>query len=558
MMRTRENKLRKILFKSVFILAMALLLALLGTFDRIGYHVHEIEELSFTPDYRYNYADATFKFNATYNPILYPFYWILGKGHISGDFSMIYLPESYERSEWGPAVFGSSPEDHFGKYISFMLTWGIFGNFGFLLLMTIVIEALKRRVLYASLFSGVFGFSIAGISGMMVGLFVGGIAAVLVLRQGYTFSITGLKGYIIKRIAYSFVLVLAVITINFILFMRMPGNPVSLFSDPIKGWRLTENQTAAFEQEARRLWGFNQPTIPQYFTYVRNLLFFNLGYIGTTQTVDMKITPIAQNLAERLPYTIFLLGTATAISLVIGVMLGTKAIQKRGGAFDKLSSIIPITISSMPVWWIGFLLLTFFGGALKVTYYEGGVPIGGGHPLEWAYNPPIPYGISTSFSDTALQIGFSLDFQEILRLIGGYLQYALLPLCALVLSMFGQWVLLTRASMLETVSEDYVLTARAKGLTEWKILTKHGIKNACLPLITQAAISFGFIISGSIFVESVFRYPGIGTWLFDAIRFNDFPILMTVFYIVALFVIIANIIADLLYGLIDPRIKTAN
>jgi peptide/nickel transport system permease protein len=191
-----------------------------------------------------------------------------------------------------------------------------------------------------------------------------------------------------------------------------------------------------------------------------------------------------------------------------------------------------------------------------VTYHGGSTAIGGGNPPDWAYNPPILYEIGTSLSGNSLQIGISLHLQEFFRLVAGYLQYALLPLCTLVLSMFGQWVLLTRSSMLEVISEDYVLTARAKGLTEWSILMKHGIKNACLPLITQAAISFGLIISGSIFVESVFRYPGIGTWLFDAIRFNDFPILMTVFYIVALFVIIANVIADLLYGLIDPRIKT--
>lgn len=557
---TRRSKLIRLSSRFVFALAMALLLALLGTLQGTGYHVHEIEELSFIPNYRYGYADAVFKLKATYDPIVYPLYWVLGKGQVSGEFSMVYLAEGYERSEWGPAIFGNTPEDHFGRYISFMVTWGTLANFGFLLLITIIMEILKRRVLYAPLLVGVCGFSVAGINGMLIGLPIGAIAAAFALKKRYTldFSIGGLRSYIIRRIAYSFIIVLAIITINFVLFMRMPGNPLVMFSQPVSGgtkWRLSENETAVFVQEVRRLWGFDQLVIPQYFTFVRNLLFFNLGSMGTPQSVEHEITPIAQSLAERLPYTIFLLGAATTISLVIGVLIGIKAIQRRSGKFDTLASVIPVVISCTPVWWIGFLLLTWFGYALRVAY-SSGTPIGGGSPLYWSYDPPIPYGISTSFSSTALQIGLSLDFGEVLRLIGGYLQFAILPLVALVLSQFGQWVLLTRASMLETIGEDYVLTARAKGMTEWRILVNHAWKNACLPIITHAAISFGFIVMGAVLVETVFNYPGIGAWLFGAIRFGDIPILMTVFYVVALCVIMANLMADLLYGLIDPRIKT--
>jgi peptide/nickel transport system permease protein len=130
-----------------------------------------------------------------------------------------------------------------------------------------------------------------------------------------------------------------------------------------------------------------------------------------------------------------------------------------------------------------------------------------------------------------------------------------MPMLTLVVFAIGGWLLLTRATMLETITEDYITTARAKGLKERSVLYKHALKNASLPLITSAALSFGFVLSGAIITETVFSYPGLGGWIWSAIQFLDYPALMAIFYIISLCVVLANIVADLLYGIIDPRIK---
>jgi len=206
-------------------------------------------------------------------------------------------------------------------------------------------------------------------------------------------------------------------------------------------------------------------------------------------------------------------------------------------------------ISNLPVWWIGLMFLSYFSYTLRWF------PLEGAHPTtEWAINPPIVFTFNPSSEN--LQMIYYINISEGARLVGGYLQHAFLPICTQIMFMLGTWVLLTRASMLGTIGEDYLVTARAKGVSEWKILTKHALRNACLPIITSVALSFGFVIAGSVVVETVFRYPGIGLWLYDAVTAGDYPVLMTVFYVISLSVIIANAAADLLYGLLDPRIKT--
>ncbi|MBS7632240.1 ABC transporter permease [Candidatus Bathyarchaeota archaeon] len=530
---------------------MALALTFFGTFDGLGYNVHRIEELSFNIHYNEGYADANFTFSATYNPILYPFYWLSGQGNIDGNFSMMYLPQSYERySEWAPPNYGDSPKDRYSNYISYMISWGFIPNLLVLLILTATIEALGKRILYLALFLGMLGFSAGNLIGAAVATVAGLLAVVYVLHLGYSFPLTGLRGYILKRVFYSLLLVILIITVDFIIFMRMPSSPMDLLA--AKTGSRTEEEKIQFEQEIRKLWGVDQPLLPQYFTYVRNLLTWNLGSVGIIQRYEQKRISLTQGLAERLPYTIFLLGVATLISMLIGVYFGMYAVHKRNGLVDKVSSFVPMITTSLPVWWIGLLFISFFGSQLRWFPYEGGA-----YPqTAWALNPPIPYVANASYTASTMQIFINLNIQDYLRLIGGYLLYAFLPLCSLILVMFGSWVLLTRAALLQTLGEDYLVTAKAKGVDDWRIITRHAFKNACLPLITSAAMSFSFVVVGSALVESVFRYPGIGNWLFEAVIWLDYPILMVVFYFLALCVIIANLIADLLYGLIDPRIRT--
>jgi peptide/nickel transport system permease protein len=135
------------------------------------------------------------------------------------------------------------------------------------------------------------------------------------------------------------------------------------------------------------------------------------------------------------------------------------------------------------------------------------------------------------------------------------MQYLFLPALTLTLISYGGFLLLTRATMMEALSEDYILTARAKGLSERAVLFKHAFRNASLPVITNAALSFGFILSGAIITETIFNWPGLGLWLYNAIFYKDFPVMEALFYVIALSVIAANFVSDILYGIVDPRIR---
>lgn len=547
MKRVLRSKYVRVLLMLTFAVVMALFFVLLGTFGGVGYHVHRIQELSFQPNSRFGYADAEFTFDATYNPILHPFYWLIGRGHVSGNFSMMYLPQYYHQLRDFPIPIWGSPEVRSENYISFMVTGGTFANLAVLLILTVIIEISRRRVLYLLLFSGIIGFSAGGVIGITVGSIIGALVALYILKRGYTFSLAGLRGYIVRRIIYSFILVILTITFSFVIFMLIPANPMDFLAS-----KISLELESGLAEETRGLWGVNQPLAFQYFTYVRNLLCWNLGKsVRTPMRGGLELIPISESLAEKLPYTVFLLGTSTIISVLIGVLLGIVVVQKRGGMFDTFSSVFSTIMFSLPVWCIGLMVLLVF------SRYLGWFPSEGLYPVrEWAVDPPVVYTVDVVYSSNTLEMVFDLNIQDTLRLIGGYLSYAFLPLGTLVLWSFGNWVLLTRASLLQTIGEDYLVTARAKGLPEWKIWTKHALRNACLPLITSAASSISFVVAGSWMVETVFTYPGIGLWMFDSIKNRDYAVLMIGFYIISLCVIISNIIADLLYGLIDPRIKS--
>ncbi len=165
--------------------------------------------------------------------------------------------------------------------------------------------------------------------------------------------------------------------------------------------------------------------------------------------------------------------------------------------------------------------------------YLGWFPGVGSIPRDWAQHPP----------------------ENIFVEIGGRAYHLVLPVVTLTLFMYGGYLLLTRTTMLETITEDYIMTAKAKGVKERTILFKHALRNASLPLITNIAISFGFMLSGAIITEQVFTYPGLGLWVWNAIAFVDYPVLQTMFFVIALCVIVANFLADMLYGVIDPRIR---
>ncbi len=351
----------------------------------------------------------------------------------------------------------------------------------------------------------------------------------------------GLRTYILKRLVYSFFLIMIIVLLNFAIFKMMPGDPVAFMMQP---WTTESPESRrAHQEEVRAIWGLNESFWVQMVKYTRNLLTFQFG------TAFVNRLPIGTVLAQRLPYTLLLLGLSTVISIIIGIFWGIAAIQRRGSLFDSGSVVSSLFIGSLPTFWLGLMFLLIFYSRLHWF------PNAGAFPREWAGKWPVVFTSTSQGSANALDLILSFNAEGFFTLIGGYLHHLMLPLITLTFFFFGGWLLLTRATMLETVTEDYVLTAKAKGLKESNVLVKHALKNASLPIITSAALSFAFTITGAIITETVFTYPGVGTWTWEAIQFLDYPVLMAVFYITSIAVVVANIIADLLYGIIDPRIK---
>jgi peptide/nickel transport system permease protein len=315
------------------------------------------------------------------------------------------------------------------------------------------------------------------------------------------------------------ILIFLVATANFILFNMMPATTLNKYITKTAqaGTRLTEEKLA----ELKALFGLDKPLHERYIIYIRNMLTWNFGYSYETRN------DVRDDIMMALPNTLFLMGIAEIGSMIVGILLGVIAAYKRGGAIDTFLVTTSLATYSVPVFWIGWIMLSFF--ALHLGWFE----VGGYEPIAWTINRP----------------------SGILSILAGRLYMVTLPAITLFIFLFGGWILLSRATVLETITEDYVTTARAKGVPERTVLFKHVLKNAALPLITSAALTFGFLISGAIITETVFSYGGMGLMVWKAIATSDVPTMQAFFYVIALLVIVANFVADLLYGVIDPRIK---
>lgn len=330
----------------------------------------------------------------------------------------------------------------------------------------------------------------------------------------------GLKEYIAKRTIYSLVLIFFVATFNFLIFVMLPGDPLTQYVFSIK-----KTNPQRF-QSLIQTFGLDKPLSERYFIYLINMFTWNWGISHGTQE------PVAKEMMWRLGNTLVLMGLSAVISILIGTLLGILAAYKRGEILDTSLVTTSLVTYSLPIFWLGWLIIYLF--AIQLKWF----PMGGLFPKDWAGNQPEPFSP---------------------RFIFGRLYHLVLPTLTLVLFSFGGWLLLARAAVLETITEDYVVTARAKGLKERSILLKHVLKNASLPIVTNVALTFGFLITGAIITETLFNYEGMGSWIWNAVYqiegHADIPVLQAIFFVVALCVIIANFVADLLYGVLDPRIK---
>jgi len=306
-----------------------------------------------------------------------------------------------------------------------------------------------------------------------------------------------------------------VITVNFGIFMLMPGDPAErLVSTNVIG-------RADIIESLLDQWGFHDPIHVRYIKYVQSMLTGQFGYSYRSGR------PVGGEAWERLSNTLLLVIPPEIFAVIFGVVIGAYAANKRGKLLDNLSVSLSLALYALPVFWIAMMLILIF------SVHLGWLPSSHSFPDYWFMVPP----------------------SNILQDLGTRVTHLLLPWITLSIISFGAYVLLTRASVLEASTEDYVVTARAKGLKERTILFKHTLKNALLPIITDIAITFGFTLSGAIITEQVFVYPGLGWWTWQAIENNDYPVLQAIFFLIAVCVIVANLIADITYGFIDPRIK---
>lgn len=311
----------------------------------------------------------------------------------------------------------------------------------------------------------------------------------------------------------------AAVTLNFLIPRFMPGDPAQTLVNKLQ--QLTGQRPGPDEMAAiRRFYGNPQHNLfRQYLEYWNGVLHFNFGV-----SVSDYPTRVSDIVRQALPWTVVLVGTTTILAWLLGTLLGIFMGWRPGGRFDSIAAPATTFFHAIPAFWLGLLLLWVF--AFKL----GWVPLGGG------YNPD-------------LAPGFSLPF------ILSSLHYGLLPAVSLIFVGFNGWVFGMRNMMVTTISEDYVLLARAKGLSTRRVMFRYAARNALLPNITGLALAIGSVIGGVLVTEIVFTYPGLGYALFEAVGDKDYPVMQTIFLLITLLALVANFIADSLYVLLDPRTR---
>jgi len=324
--------------------------------------------------------------------------------------------------------------------------------------------------------------------------------------------------YVLRKLAFYAVALWVAVTVNFIIPRLMPGNPVDILMAKIV------QRGGAVTPETRRAYAIllggddSQPILRQYWTYLGNMVHGDLGVsIGY---FPAKVTDV---IATSMPWTVVLVGLATILAATLGIGLGAVVGWRPG---SRLDSLIPATtlFSAVPYFWLALILVYVLARSLNLFPGQSGY-------------------------DVTLDIGWNWPF------ISSAVRHGFLPALTIVLASTGAWLLGMRNMMVSTLSEDYILTAEAKGLRRRTIMLRYAARNAVLPSIAGFAISLGFVVSGSVVTEQVFSYPGIGSRLLGAVTNSDYALMQGIFLYITVAVLAANLVVDLIYGLIDPRTR---
>lgn len=316
-------------------------------------------------------------------------------------------------------------------------------------------------------------------------------------------------GYVGRRLLQTIPVMFVIVLINFFLIHAAPGDPVHALIG-------TMETTPEYIAQVRREFGLDEPLLQQLMTYLLKVAQLDLGYSLRFRQ------PVLDLILERLPATLLLMGTALLFSSVIGILLGVIAARRPYGFTDNVATLLALGGYSMPVFWLGQLLLLTFA----------------------LHHPWFPVQGMVSMRAPSEGWGRFVDI----------LHHLVLPAVAYGIYHLTLIYRLTRIKMIETFTQDYLITARAKGVSESRLIFRHALPNAMLPIITVIGHNLGFMLAGSVLVETVFGWPGMGRLMFEGIGARDFPLLLGLFVVISFFVIIGNVLTDLVYALVDPRI----
>jgi peptide/nickel transport system permease protein len=334
--------------------------------------------------------------------------------------------------------------------------------------------------------------------------------------------------YIARRLGSAAITILLIVFVNFLLFRAMPGSPERIL---LRG---TPNVTAERLEATRERWGLNDPILPitiedgglvlsadnQAFAYFAATLRGDLGFSFVARGQS-----VADVLAQRIWPTIILFGLGEILAIVVGLALGAYSGWRRGGVVDYVGNGASLILYSAPYFLLGMTLLLIFATGLGWFPSFGMVTTGA------TYDNPVDR-------------------------LQDFLSHLALPLLTVALGLIGQYAIVMRSSIIETSSDEYVTTARGMGLRDSRILRRHALPNAMLPTVTLIAINLGYVVAGAITVEVVFNWPGLGTLTVEALTARDYPVLQGVFLLLCVSVVLANLAADLVYGVLDPRVRT--
>jgi len=322
--------------------------------------------------------------------------------------------------------------------------------------------------------------------------------------------------YVLRRLGFFLLTLWAALTLNFVIPRFMPGSPLQALRD-----RTHNRLSPAALEQMLTSYGFkpDENVLVQYLDYLKNMVTGQWG-ISIGATLGEPVTTIVR---QALPWTLGLVGITTMLGFLLGSLIGILAGWRRGGRLDSLLPPAFVVTSALPYFWVGLLLILVF------SVWTGGLL-----PSDFNY-------------DSGLQPAFTPAF------VGNVAQHAVLPAATILLTSIGGWILTMRNNMITTLAEDYVRMGRAKGLSDRRIMTAYAARNAILPNLSGFAMSLGFVIAGSILVEYVFNYPGLGYLLYNAVQNTDYPLMQALFMLFTVAVLVAVLVCDVATAWLDPR-----